>query len=594
MAPRRAPDLPPRLVRAKSLLSSVTLKADPAATTLSAFLLAASLTGCAAPAKLAELVVRGDSREISIRVKGSPPNSPGKPAVLFLALDGVDRAIMYDMLRKGEMPNLAFLFGGEEHGRFPHAYFEPSFISTLPSSTMTAWATAMTGVVPARHGVAGNEFFIRESRRLGAPAPASFPDSKPSLAIYTDGYLNSLVKAPTVYERMRATDPNVLIWVAMHQIFAGADRLLLARPTVIATAFEEFVGEHLEQAARAGKKTQSRKLYEKIDNDVIDVVKDALEKGPLPDVLTVYLSGTDLYAHIAEEGPEPARRVYLREVVDPAIGRLTAALRARDALKDRYVVLTSDHGHTQVVYDDAHAISTTSDNGLPALMKKAGYRVRPFKIDVSEKDDFSAVLTEGGAMAYLYVADRSTCAKAKDVCDWTKAPRFEEDVVPLAEALYTNNKDGALSPSMKETLDLILTRRPKPHDEDDLPFEVYVGAGKTVPVDEYLKEHPHSTYVEVQSRLRDLAVGPYGEHAGDILLLAHNGDRATPAERFYFAARYHSWHGSPSRTDSDIPLIVAHPNQTSEALQVRVSHVLGDEPRQQKVTDLLLELRSGK
>jgi hypothetical protein len=538
--------------------------------------------------------VHGDSQEISTRVKGSPPNSPGRPPVLFLAFDGVDRAIIYDMLRKGEMPDLALLFGGEDHGRFPHAYFEPAFISTLPSSTMTAWTTAMTGVVPARHGITGNEFFMRESRRLGAPAPVSFPDAKPSLAIYTDGYLNSLVKAPTVYEQMRATDANILIWVAMHQVFAGADRLLLAKPTVIVTAFEEFVGEKAEEGAKGGKKHETRKLYEKIDNDVIDVVREALQKGPVPDVLTVYLSGTDLYAHIAEEGPEPARRVYLREVVDPAIGRLTAALRARDALKDRYVVLTSDHGHTQVVYDDAHAISTTADNGLPALMKKAGYRVRPFKIDVSEKDDFSAVLTEGGAMAYLYVADRSTCEKAKEVCDWTKPPRFEEDVVPLAEALYTNNKDGSLSPSMKGTLDLILTRRPKPHDEDDLPFEVYVGGGKMVPVDEYLKEHPHPTYIEVQSRLRDLAVGPYGECAGDILLLAHNGDRATPAERFYFAARYRSWHGSPSRQDSDIPLIVGHPNQTSEALGARVTRVLGNEPRQQKVTDLLLDLRSGE
>ncbi|MEO6420990.1 MAG: hypothetical protein ABIP39_16380 [Polyangiaceae bacterium] len=227
-------------------------------------------------------------------------------------------------------------------------------------------------------------------------------------------------------------------------------------------------------------------------------------------------------------------------------------------------------------------------------MKKAGYRVRPFKLEVSEKDDFSAVLTEGGAMAYLSVADRSTCMKAKEVCDWTKPPRFEEDVRPLADALYENNKDGSLAPSLKGTLDLILTRRPRPHEADDLPFEVYVGGGKTVPVEDYLKEHSHPTYVEVASRLHDLAVGPYGERAGDILLIAHNGDRATPDERYYFAARYRSWHGSPSRTDSDIPLIVAHPGQTSEALGARVTRILGSEPRQQKITDLLLDLRSGK
>ncbi|MEO6420992.1 MAG: hypothetical protein ABIP39_16390 [Polyangiaceae bacterium] len=53
---------------------------------IGSLLLASS--GCAAPAKLTELVVRGDSREISTRPKGAPPSSPDKPPVLFLAFDG--------------------------------------------------------------------------------------------------------------------------------------------------------------------------------------------------------------------------------------------------------------------------------------------------------------------------------------------------------------------------------------------------------------------------------------------------------------------------------------------------------------------------
>jgi hypothetical protein len=113
-------------------------------------------------------------------------------------------------------------------------------------------------------------------------------------------------------------------------------------------------------------------------------------------------------------------------------------------------------------------------------------------------------------------------------------------------------------------------------------------------VGEYLRDHPHPTYVAVEQRLRDLAVGKHGERAGDVLLLAHNGDRATPEERYYFAARYRSWHGSPSRQDSEVPFIVAHPHRDSEALRAQVERILGIEPRQQKVTDVLLELREGK
>ena len=298
-----------------------------------------------------------------------------------------------------------------------------------------------------------------------------------------------------------------------------------------------------------------------------------------------------MYAHIAAEGPDDARRTYLREVVDDAIGTLTASLQKRDALANRFVVITSDHGHTPVVYDEVHALSH-GDDDPPSLVKKAGFRLRPLKLEVSAKDDFDAVLAYGGATAYVYVADRSTCPKAKDVCDWGKPARWQEDVVPMAEAFFKNNEDGSLAPGMKGTLDLILTRKPRPPDEDDLPFEVYVGGGKTVPVDAYLKDHPTPTYVAVDKRLRELAAGPVGDRAGDIMLIAHNGDRATPDQRYYFASRYRSWHGSPSKKDSEIPLIVAHPQRSAAELRTRVQKLIGPDPHQQKVTDLLLGLRS--
>jgi hypothetical protein len=547
-------------------------------------------TGCGAAVQLGDVVVHGDTRELRQRGKEAPESSPDRPALLILALDGVDRSLLYGLLRDGELPSLSALLGGD-HGKLPHAHLDETLLSTLPSSTLAAWTTAMTGVTPAEHGIAGNEFFVRETCTLAAPAPVSFSDSEPTLAIYTKDYLGSFLSAPSVYERMRARDPHVLIWVAVHQIFAGADRLLITKPTILAHAFEQIIED-------AGSRLTGHKsdpgAYRKLDESVVSGVLGDLEKGPVPDVLTLYLSGTDLYAHVAEEGPDEARRTYLRTVVDPALGKLTERLKARGALDNRYVVLTSDHGHTQVVYDDAHALSTTGDDDPPALVRKAGYRLRPFKLNVAKDHDFNAVFASGGAMAYVYVADRSMCPKEKDVCNWQRPPRYEEDVIPMAEAFYRNNEDGSLVPAMKGTLDLILTRRPKPYLDVDLPFEVYVGNGKTVPVGEYLAAHPHPTYVAVEQRLRDLAVGKHGERAGDVLLLAHNGDRATPDERYYFAARYRSWHGSPSRQDSEVPFIVAHPHRDSASLRAQVERILGPEPRQQKVTDVLLELREGK
>ena len=558
-----------------------------------ALFVVAGLSGCAATVKTAQLLLTDTERTIRKRPEGAAQSSPGHPAILFLAFDGVNRDLLYDMLKKGELPKLTDLLAGEGE-KFPHAYFDQTLVSTMPSSTMAAWTSVITGTPPSVHGVTGNEFFIREEQRLAVPAPVSFNDSKPTIEIYTGEYLNKLVKVPTVYERMREREPDILIWVAIHQLYTGADRLLFATRTVMAHALEEGLIK-VEKTATLQGDPPSRSVFEMLDKDVVTKVDHALDgDGPVPDVLTVYLSGTDLYAHIAEEGPDLARRAYLKEVADPALGELANKLRERNALADRWVVLTSDHGHTPVRHDEKHALWTQEDDSPPGLMKKAGYRVRPFEEKVDAKTSFDAVLAEGGATAYVYVADRRTCPGPTDVCDWKKAPRYTEDVLPLAEAFYRNNQDGSLAPRLKDTLDLILTRKPRPYAEEDLPFEVYVGNGQTVPVAGYLQEHPHPTYIELETRLKDLAAGVRGERAGDIMLIAHNGDQDLPDNRYYFAGVYRSWHGSPSRQDSEVPLIVANPKLTSEQIRERVVPVLGPSPRLQKVADVLFNLRSGK
>jgi hypothetical protein len=550
-----------------------------------AVLAAVLLTGCLfwrRAQKVGQIVVTGEQIDLRRRTDGMPTSAPSTPPLLVLALDGVSRDLLYDMVRGGKLPNLAILLGGD---RLAHAYFDTTLLSTLPSSTMAAWVTAFTGVAPAVHGVTGNEYFIRETRTFACPAPVSFADATPTLEIYTDDAIDKLTDAPTVYDRMRVRSPDSLMWVVMSQVYRGADRLFLARRTAIAGAMAGFLESWLEQHA---SESTSRKLYEDLDNAAIESVTEQLDQGPVPDVLTVYLSGTDLYAHTAKEGPDQARRGYLVDVIEPAVARLTAKLRARHALAKRWVIVTADHGHTEVLKDGMHALATA---GPPEVLRQAGFRLRPFKRAVDASDPFSAVLAYGGAMAYVYLADRSRCAGATDACPWEEPPRYEDDVLVAAEAFARANGAESTVPSMKGTLDMIFVRRPRPVKDVDLPFEVYVGGGKTMPIDDYLKQHPHPTYVAVAARMHDLAVGVHGERAGDLLLLAHNGDRDRPEDRYYFAGPYRSWHGSPSRGDSELPFIVANPTQQAAAIGKRVRRVLGDRPFQQKVTDVILELR---
>jgi predicted AlkP superfamily pyrophosphatase or phosphodiesterase len=552
---------------------------------------AVSLSGCGGT-QAAELLVTGDSKDIHERPEDAPPNSPKRPALLVLALDGVGRDLLYDMLKQGELPEMARLLGGTGSA-FGHAHFDERYLSTLPSSTAVAWVTAFTGVPPAEHGLAGNEYFIREKRQFAAPVPVTFHSPEPVLATYTDQYVNELTLAPSVYEQMRERDPHVSIWVAMHQLHRGADRLLVTDRAVLADAFKAFLEEQItEKLARK----DSKAVYSALDKQVIETVVEELsdDDDPVPDVLTIYLSGTDQFAHVADIGPDKARRKYLKDEVDPLMKDLREALQERNALHNRYVVITADHGHTEVMDDDEHALAMDEEDDPPGVLLKAGFRLRPFQLDVSEDHDFNAVLAYQGAMAYVYVADRSTCEKEGKACDFSRPPRFKEDVLVAAQAFYDANQRGKYVKGMKGTLDMVLTRKPKASSEKDEPFQVYVGGGKLVPVERYLAGKPHPTYVDLDERLRDLAVGKYGERAGDVLLIANNGNRETPKERYYFSSRYRSWHGSPSRQDSEIPLIVAHPGRTAQQLAAQVKQVLGDEPSQQKLSSVLLSLRFGE
>lgn len=540
-----------------------------------------ALISCRTPKHAVELIVQGDTVSAKPRPAGQPASDPASTQIMILALDGMSRDLLYDELRAGHLPNLATLLGGED---FAHADLDDRLLAGMPSTTLPAWSTVFTGEPPSVSGVTNNELFIRETKTFATPAPVSFVDSASTVEVYTKGGANKLLMTPTVYEKIHAHDPDALVWVVMSQFYRGADLMLMAPRTAMLESLAALVSEGMPKEDTA----RSDKAYAALDNGAVDGLIAHLAKGAVPDVLTLYLAGTDLYAHGSPDGPDVARRKYMIEVVDPALGKLIARMRERDMLARRWVIVTSDHGHTAVIHDAAHALGP-DDEDAPGVMRAAGWKLRPFKHEVDRKDPYNAVLAYGGAIAYVYLADRSKCT-GEQPCAWDAPPRYD-DVLALAEAFRQSNESGEHAPGMRGALDMIFVRRPRPPGQDALPFEVFVGDGKTMPIDQYLAAHPHPTYVDLARRLGELAAGPHGDRAGDLLLLAHNGDRDRPEDRYYFATPFRSWHGSPSKEDSHVPLIVANPGTTANKIRAWVGEILGDRPYQRKVTDLVMALR---
>ncbi|HEX5819016.1 MAG TPA: alkaline phosphatase family protein [Gemmatimonadales bacterium] len=526
------------------------------------------------PGQLLELVGRGG--DTKLREPMRPAR--GGPRAIILAFDGVGADELHEALASGGMPSLAAVLGRPtgERGEYAHGYAVPGVLSILPSTTIAAWTSVFTGEPPGRTGVPGNEWFERRTGRFHAPAPVSVDGNEHALAVYSDSLMSALVRVPTLYDQVQLRS-----YVSLSQVHHGADLLVLPS----AKSF----GDLMTAAIRgASDETVERELYAELDRGATRSLVKNLEEHGIPDVLTVYFPGVDLYTHLAPD-PLASERAYLTEVLDSAVAAVLDAYRAAGALDDTWIVMVADHGHTPTLNDDRHALGTDGDDEPPAVLARAGFRLRPFVLEPDSADaDFQATVAYQGAFAFIYLADRSTCLEPGLRCMWERPPRLEEDVLPVVRAFDAANRRGEGVPELQGTLDLILVRTPSA-DDVTAPLSVWDGR-RLVPLHRWLARHPRPDLLDLERRLEGLTLGPYGDHAGDILLLARTGSERPIEERFYFSHEYRSWHGSPTRQDSEIPLVVARADMRGADVRALVHRLVGERPDQLDIAPLVRAL----
>lgn len=513
----------------------------------------------------AKIVVQGGEKQL----KEAPrPVEPG-PYVLVLAFDGVGYHQMLDALHSGKAPNMIAMLGAEKGGGlYEHAYSAPNAISILPSTTMAAWSAIFTGQPTAINGVSGNEWFVREQRMFYAPAPVSIKDEDDIAKAATEGLVGNALRTKTLYELA-----GVKSAVSLNSVYRGADYYT----TVDSGAMVSIMGDFIK-----GKVTgidDKQDVYVKMDQESVPKLLDSINKHGVPKLQIVYFPGIDLYTHLASD-PLNMEVGYLERITDPLVGTLLQAYKSYGILDQTYVLVIADHGHTPVLKDSNHALGSEPEDGLSPVVTQAGFRIRKFKLNLSDSEqDYQAVFAYQGAIAYIYLADRSTCPKPGDKCNWNQPPRLKQDVMALASAIWKDNHEGVPTMKLKGTIDLIFARRPVPAGRNSLPFEIFDGK-RLVPISKYLAEHPRPDLVALDKRMKWLGVGPYGNRAGDILLLADSGMDLPIDKRFYFSGPYNSWHGSASEQDGHIPLIVARKDYPGSKLKALVDKVAGKEPSQ--------------
>jgi len=500
--------------------------------------------------------------------------------MIIFALDGTTPAQLMEAIQSGNAPNLAGLLGKERgRGLFEHGYAAPKALSILPSSTIAAWSAIFTGTAPARSGVVGDEWFERESGTFLAPVPVSALDSADVSKVVSDDLIGKELQTPTLYELIKKN-----INVSMLSVHRGATLYTTVSPA----SLTDFLGFLIKGALKGIDAEKS--IAAALDLSATQKLIEAIETKGVPDLQVVYFPGIDIFTHVSEDPLERQVR-YLQVVTDKRIGEALDEYRKKNALDGTYVIVVSDHGQIPTLNDDRHRLGTDDEHSPFALLKRSGYRVRKPLLTLGELDrDYQALLAYQGFMAYVYLADRSTCAEEHQACDWPKPPRFKEDVLPALQAFYKASQSGEIVPELKGTLDLIFSREPASPGQNAKPFQIFDGQ-RLVPIAEYLKVHPRPDLVDLNQRMQWLGAGPYGNKSGDIVLLAKACTQLPIEQRFYFASVTHyTWHGSACEQDSHIPFILAQVGGSGERMRSILRKFGGEAPTELMMTPLVREL----
>jgi hypothetical protein len=528
------------------------------------------LFACERVTRVTQLVVGGGKKEMVANAKPPPPSSA--PHVLIFALDGVGHDQFMEAVKSGRTPQMEQLLGKPlNDGNFRNGYSIPNAVSVLPSITIAAWTSIFTGQPPAYTSIPGNEWFARDEQKFYAPAPVSLEDSGDALKAINDDLIGNEIKVPTLYEMTEGPS-----FVSLNEVYRGAAVFTIGDTSAFMAMTQAFL------AARLGDSAETRQSgYAQVDLASVPLVVDNIEKHGVPALQVVYFPGVDLYTHVSANPLHDEVR-YIWSIIDPSVGQIADEYRKEGALDSTYVIFISDHGHTPVIKDEVHALGAMPGRRAPAILEDLGFKPRPAALDTSE-NDYSAVLAYQGAMAFIYLADRSTCS-AGEPCDWKKPPRFGEDVMPVVRAFYDANRFGKKY-QLKDTLDLIFARKAVPVGMKSQPMEVFDGH-RLVPIEDYFKQHPRLDLLQMRRRMDWLAVGPWGDRCGDVILMSKSGLNRPIQDRYYFSHPYNSWHGSPSMQDSKITFVLAHRGSTPAELKEKIGRIGGSEPSQLDVTPL--------
>lgn len=242
-----------------------------------------------------------------------------------------------------------------------------SSVSIFPSITPAATAAIITGGYPAQTGIVGASWYDEAEDQIAYYGDDFWVVAREGFKAFLRDFLVRLngdrLKAPTLLERVegagrRAASLNYLVFKGLCEYKVKVPLLLNLLPGVPMTdvvkgpsifALGDFVStETLHEGPLENRKDGLLHRFGMDDAASGQLLAELMDEGTLPDFTVAYFADNDYRSH--EVGPHEALETV--EFVDRMLGHaFDKAGGLERVLQDTYVVITSDHGHSEILAD---------------------------------------------------------------------------------------------------------------------------------------------------------------------------------------------------------------------------------------------------
>jgi arylsulfatase A-like enzyme len=277
--------------------------------------------------------------------------------VLLIVIDAATPRVVCPAIKTGQLPTMQRLV---ERGRLSET------VTIFPSITPAATTSIITGGYPSATGIVGASWFDTERNEVAYYGDDFWVIVREGFRPFLEDFLVRLngdrLKVPTLFERVESSGRiaacfNYLVFKGVNEhtvriplplaLLPGVRRKeTIKGPTVFCLG--DFVATRSLRGKPLVDKGGLLHRFGMDDASTGELLVEMAEDGAFPDFTVAYFADNDYRSH--EVGPYPALPVVER--VDRALGRRFDAAGGMDRLlDDMFVLITSDHGHCEILSD---------------------------------------------------------------------------------------------------------------------------------------------------------------------------------------------------------------------------------------------------